>query len=288
MSQTFPRTWNLSQTANKESGICSVCLSVRQLHLTDGTVHVHGPRHSHCPGSDKPPRQSDGNHAAIHDLAVTSCSQTDTKAAPTCSTQPGSVQSDQLQPGPKANGSPPDAAQQSGPSHPPPGISTVKHIPRPARAACARHLENVLRRVISNPTDTAAWDLLLNFGHDILRASERGGRKRNLASTILKRTNDDRMTMKPISIHPLPILFRIQPPPNSSSLSQIGRREHNRRETLAKLQLKSLAEYKEASFRQRCSRTQPYKLVKKMCYAPFARSRQAHREVRRHQTSTTF
>ena len=48
------RTWTLSQTANKESGIFSVCLSIRH-HLKYGTVHVHGPRHSCCPGSDKPP-----------------------------------------------------------------------------------------------------------------------------------------------------------------------------------------------------------------------------------------
>ena len=79
MSQILSQTWTLSQTANKESGICSDCLSVRQLHLKNGTVHVHVPRDSRCSGSDKPPLQFDGNHAAIHDIAVSSCLQTDIK-----------------------------------------------------------------------------------------------------------------------------------------------------------------------------------------------------------------
>ena len=68
----------------------SVCLSIRQLHLKDGTVHVHCPRYSR-PDSDKPPLQSDGNHAANHDIAISTCSKMDTNTASTCSPQPDAV-----------------------------------------------------------------------------------------------------------------------------------------------------------------------------------------------------
>src|SRR3989442_4397539 len=49
------QSWPLSKNANKRSGVCSICQATRQLHLKDGTVHVHGPRKRPCPGSDKPP-----------------------------------------------------------------------------------------------------------------------------------------------------------------------------------------------------------------------------------------
>jgi len=46
--------WLLSLSANKASGICSVCRATGQLHHKDGTVHKHGPRDKPCPGSRKP------------------------------------------------------------------------------------------------------------------------------------------------------------------------------------------------------------------------------------------
>ena len=50
------QSWPLSQEANKSSGVCSVCLATRQLHLRDGTfLHRHGPRDSPCPGSNTLP-----------------------------------------------------------------------------------------------------------------------------------------------------------------------------------------------------------------------------------------
>ena len=97
----------------KESGVCSACLSVRQLDLKDGNVHVHRPRPSRCPGSDKPPLQSDGNHAADHDIAISVCSKTNTNTAPTCTSQSGAAQPEPLQPGLKPFGSPSNCALQS-------------------------------------------------------------------------------------------------------------------------------------------------------------------------------
>lgn len=49
------QNWPLSQVANKQKGICSVCHETRQLHGKDGKVHLHGPRDNRCPGSNKPP-----------------------------------------------------------------------------------------------------------------------------------------------------------------------------------------------------------------------------------------
>ena len=53
MSQSQP--WPLSQKAAKQSGVCSICFATRQIHLKDGTLHLHGPRHKPCPGSNLPP-----------------------------------------------------------------------------------------------------------------------------------------------------------------------------------------------------------------------------------------
>lgn len=58
MSQT--QTWPLSKDANKLSETCSVChATTRQLHLRDGTVHLHGPRDNRCLGSNRPPINTD-------------------------------------------------------------------------------------------------------------------------------------------------------------------------------------------------------------------------------------
>ena len=69
MSQ--PRSWPLSQTANKSSGNCSVCLAVCQLLKKDGTVHRHGPRSQPCPGSAKPPLGGAANTPTAEDTTAT-------------------------------------------------------------------------------------------------------------------------------------------------------------------------------------------------------------------------
>jgi hypothetical protein len=54
-SQSGRQTWALSKRKNKPSGVCSVCLAVRQIQLKNSTLHQHGPRGNWCPGSNKPP-----------------------------------------------------------------------------------------------------------------------------------------------------------------------------------------------------------------------------------------
>jgi hypothetical protein len=41
--------WALLLTANKASGVFPVCKATRQLHLKDGTLHLHGHRVNRCP-----------------------------------------------------------------------------------------------------------------------------------------------------------------------------------------------------------------------------------------------
>jgi len=65
------QTWPLSQSVNKSNGSCSVCLATRQLHLRDGTIHRHGPRHDPCPGSGKPPFDASNHSVASHALSPT-------------------------------------------------------------------------------------------------------------------------------------------------------------------------------------------------------------------------
>ena len=47
--------WLLSQTIDKQKSICSVCKTVWQLYVREGTVHLHSPRKSPCFGSSKAP-----------------------------------------------------------------------------------------------------------------------------------------------------------------------------------------------------------------------------------------
>ena len=198
MSHSQSRVWALSQTANKESGTCSVCLSTRQLHLKDGTVHQHGPRGNRCPGSDKLPRHVSDDRAATLASRSATCSDTASVPAPTSADsssrcfQPSlslpSTSGQQIRGFPSASSTTP-LSSHSVHSHPVLGVPTIKHIPKPARAACASNLEGILKKIASNPSEPSSWHLLLSFAQNILRAPKRGGRKRNLATAIIMRTN---------------------------------------------------------------------------------------------------
>lgn len=161
------QTWPLSQGSNKLSGTCSFCFAVRQLHLKDGTVHVHGPRNNPCPGSRKLPSTS-GNP-----LASTSSSSSQPIAS--------------LSFTPSTNIPIPPQCTTLKFFHPNINLPIIKHIPKSARAACCASLSAVLNLVSQSPNDLSAWTKLLDFGHDILRQPARGGKRHNLASTIKKR-----------------------------------------------------------------------------------------------------
>ena len=46
---------SLFQKASKKRGVCSICFATRQIQQKNGTLHLHGPRHQPCPGSNLPP-----------------------------------------------------------------------------------------------------------------------------------------------------------------------------------------------------------------------------------------
>ena len=154
--------WPLSQAANKASGVCPCCKAVRQLHLRDGTLQLHGPRSQRCPGSGLKPLQPDGTPAQSASQPCSSTMNSHSPAAFLLTTQ--------------SNGQPP-ASQRTCPINLPSTASTdfhqevrkptIKHIPKPARAASARELTAIFNSVVSRPETAANWQEVLDFGHDI-------------------------------------------------------------------------------------------------------------------------
>ena len=147
--------WPLSQLVNKSSGTCSFCLATRQLHLRNGTIHKHWPRHDPCPGSNKPPLQAS---TAPLPSSVTG----DTGASPVHSSLPSAVWS-------------------------PADSTLIKHIPKSAPASYASHLASLLGKVVANPNSAANWLELFNWGNTVLHPPKRGGRRYTLRKTIKDR-----------------------------------------------------------------------------------------------------
>ena len=196
------QTWRLSQEANKASGVCSVCLNVRQLHLKDGLVHRHGPRHKPCAGSHKPP------------LAVTS-SQTDSLDCGAQNSQQevaSSCQFDLAGSGPSSMpnlesvalsgvkcmpsvtcsfASASSDVSRDTREHPvwfssySSGI--IKHIPKSARSVCASHLAGLFNQVVTHASDIDRWFDILCWPKTILFIPKRGGKRHNISSELKKR-----------------------------------------------------------------------------------------------------
>jgi len=151
MSQ--PQSWPLSQDANKSSGVCSVCRATRQLHMKDGTVHKHGPRHSPCPGSHKLPL---GTSVACP--PSTDVIQSLPAAGVGSSASPPSSSAG-------SSGNPQAAtSDQADLIWTPVECSVIKHIPKSARPACATHLAGLLRAVVAQPDVYIAPGWLFSIG----------------------------------------------------------------------------------------------------------------------------
>ena len=192
MSQSQP--WPLSQKAAKQSGVCSICFATRQIHLKDGTLHLHGPRHKPCPGSNLPPigNAPTGQGSQIQpdaqlglagsqstaqlNAVILSTSETTTPLA-SISTLSSTADTS------RANG-----PAQPSVSHPADRGPIIKHIPRSARQHIAAELSSVLSHICSNPADVSNWSTLLEFGSVMLHAPPRAGRRHNLASVLNKRS----------------------------------------------------------------------------------------------------
>jgi hypothetical protein len=179
------QAWPLSQLANKQSGTCSVCFAVRQLHIKEGTVHRHGPRSSPCPGSDKLPLKGGS-------------SQTQTAPSNVCnSCNPVSQSVDSILSNSIPKLSPvddPTFASTQLPGNQLPdfmfaftSVPVIKHIPKSARAPCASHLSALLDRVVVKPSELTAWTSLMRWSQIVLPLPKRGGKKHNITSVVKKR-----------------------------------------------------------------------------------------------------
>jgi len=165
-------SWPISQLINKSSGICSVCLATRQIHIRDGTIHKHGPRHDLCPGSNKPPLQNGSQPLD----SSTSRVQTSLENSGPPSADPvppiGNLQ-------PQSKSSVPVWSVTS--------TAVIKRIPKASRHACASHLASLLRKVVANPGSSSGWLDLFNWSQAVLRAPKRGGKRHNLSLAIKHR-----------------------------------------------------------------------------------------------------
>src|SRR6218665_3536097 len=178
----------------KASGVCSLCLSVRQLHKRDGYVHVHGFRNDPCKGSRLPPLSSVMAQQRVS--RVISSSQRDEDSAEGCqSSTPADLHFDT---GQGTTGSAEIEVDDGGVDgeantieHPRQRRGMVmKHIPKGARFACSKALTDILQSIIGKPSEIEHWNRLLCFTSNILKQPKRLGRRRNMASVVKNRIDN--------------------------------------------------------------------------------------------------
>ena len=154
---------------------CSVCL--RSFSVTaSGLVRAHGPFHSRCQGSRKPPRAD--------------CSQ------------PGG-QGNQV----SAMSPPPSSlSSHSQPSSPPPRLSVapvpvLKWIPKGARQQCLMKLCSIIDEIVSN-NSVAAWERLIQFPTRCLHVPQRSSGEHSVRSlaTKVKRQLQEEMDPAPTEV----------------------------------------------------------------------------------------
>jgi len=159
MSQSQP--WSLSQKTDKQSGVSSVCIATHQIHLMDGTLLLHGPRHKPCPGSNLPAigngpsSQSSTTQPNLQPSSAGGQSTGQRNAADavpqfaSISTLPYTADTS------NANGS-----AQPSISHPAYTGPIIKHIPSSARQHISTELTSVLDHICSKPNDVSNWSTL--------------------------------------------------------------------------------------------------------------------------------
>ena len=147
----------VSHSANKASGACSCCQTVRQLHIKDGTVHSHGPRNNLCPGSHKLPL---GVASAPSNLVNQSTSSNVCSSNASHSSSPNLDGTSNSRSTNNTTTSIPSPTSKRV-SQPTAGSRTVKHIPKPARSVCASILAEALNEAVKKLGDDTAWRDLL-------------------------------------------------------------------------------------------------------------------------------
>ena len=190
LTMSLPGYWPLSQVANKANSVCSVFQTVCQIHVKDGTGHRHCSRNNPCPGSNLP-------HLAAAAAPATAQPVSHSQPGPNLPPQAASPSSTAT-PGPHSQQSKRRSSShsdhqtprsQSGLAHPASNTQTIKHIPKPARAALASALADFFDKTVAGPSDGDAWHDLLFFGARYRQQPRRGGKRRNTSSLLLKRLN---------------------------------------------------------------------------------------------------
>ena len=152
-------------------------MCLRSISLTaKNLVRQHGPVSSRCAGSNKPPRYSALPDSHQTQPSTVLCSLTaspaESPAAVLTSSEPSSDDSDM--------------------SSLPPRVTTrvLKRLPKASRLACAQKFAAILDSVVAL-NDKSSWDRLLRFPARCLRQPRRGGKKRSLASVVIKQLNEE-------------------------------------------------------------------------------------------------
>jgi len=170
-----------------QTGSCSVCRR-NGIHVVNktGLLRNHGPHGNKCKGSRSRPfpgsQQSAQPRQDSADQSQTSAADTLTAASvnvtSSTQTQSAASQSDVLQ-------------------HPPRNIHILKRIPKGARLAAANLLQKLIHDVLQHPTSTASWSRLLGFSGACLVKPTRGGKSRNLTTTIVKQVRQYELGTEP-------------------------------------------------------------------------------------------
>jgi len=209
--------WPLSQKTNKNKGTCSHCMSVCQLHLKNGSVHLHGPRAARCPGSNKPPLAARIPSAsplifacpAIPSVAQSGC-QIKSGVFTSYGAQSPSFHDPSLSEAPirpiiLGNPPVPIPAHNHNPtldtginltiptdntailSYPRVTVPILKHIPKSARPSCCQALTGILSSICSNNQDPARWNKLFNFCPVTFQVPPKDGSKTSITDILKSR-----------------------------------------------------------------------------------------------------
>ena len=160
---------------NKLRGVCQHCKGEFRLQ-SDGQLYKHGHRDNPCIGSGLAPiigsiqQSQSSNHPGPRTNAATSLSDSQqSQNAPGSTNVVTNVHNDTVF------------------EHPAYNIAVIKNIPKSARRACSTLLASLILDVINNIASAGKWNAFMSFAPTILGKTSRGGKKRNLANTIIKR-----------------------------------------------------------------------------------------------------
>jgi hypothetical protein len=164
----------------KGSGTCPVCSSVFKTHASDGTLHLHGPRSSPCPGSNQLPVSASTQHVTGNDdatVTITSdnnCIQSATAVVSSVSSTTSAAH--------EANHT---QSNNDSIQHPVRSGPILQRIPKNARIHVGNLVLQLINDVIRHPTSATCWSRLLGFPSACLAKPSRGGKSRNLTTMII-------------------------------------------------------------------------------------------------------